>query len=82
MAHVRSEATGAWWRYDDSEVTRIAAGPAGEHADHGTAAEKKVRNWCCLLGPIPCSQQAVLKASMPITAPPPRQSARLTCHRT
>ena len=42
MAHVRSEGSGDWWRYDDSEVTRMAAGPAGEHADHGIAADKRV----------------------------------------
>lgn len=43
VAHVRSEDTGDWWRYDDSEVTRMDKGPAGEHGDHGIAAEKKVR---------------------------------------
>jgi hypothetical protein len=41
VAHVRSEDSGGWWRYDDSEVTRMAKGPAGEHADHGIAADKK-----------------------------------------
>jgi hypothetical protein len=42
VAHVRSEGSGDWWRYDDSEVTRMATGPAGEHADHGVAADKRV----------------------------------------
>ena len=43
VAHVRSEDSGDWWRYDDSEVTRMAKGPAGEHADHGIAADRKAR---------------------------------------
>ena len=38
VAHVRDEASGKWWRFDDETVTEMPQGPIGEKGDHGGGA--------------------------------------------
>ena len=38
VAHVRDEASGKWWRFDDETVTEMPQGPIGEKGDHGGVA--------------------------------------------
>ncbi len=35
VAHIRDQAGGQWWRFDDDTVTSMGAAPTGHSADHG-----------------------------------------------
>ena len=56
VAHVRDEASGKWWRFDDETVTEMPQGPIGEKGDHGgvapaaaSASKKNVAGqWLCM----------------------------------
>lgn len=37
MAHVKSEETQQWWRFDDETTSLMERGPVGECGDHGVA---------------------------------------------
>ena len=38
MAHVKSEETSKWWRFDDEATSLMERGPVGESGDHGVAS--------------------------------------------
>ena len=38
MAHVKSEETDKWWRFDDETSSLMERGPVGESSDHGVAS--------------------------------------------
>ena len=37
VAHVKSEETDKWWRFDDETSSLMERGPDGESSDHGVA---------------------------------------------